>query len=306
MYSNCNGVSNKIECLNNIVHAEDIQIAALVETKTLGCDPITSGYKWISRKAKGHGSGGLAFLVKEDIAPQVSIIESMHEPELETLGIKINKGSGKPLALGAFYGMQENAQVEVLDRQFCMLRTQLHQLMNEHNVILVGDFNAKLQVERGTIQQKESKNGERLKEMMQTTNLEAISLMSEQGMWTRVNRVRTEERSIIDYVLADETTKRQIKTITIDEEGQHRLKNNNGKGKKCKESDHNTFMIEMDINIPTKAEKITVWKRGTEENWKHFNREIQKVNQKKTIESYEELRKTITHTLHKPLERKPW
>ena len=230
----------------------------LVETKTLGCDPISNGYKWISRKAKGHGSGGLAFVVKEEIASKVSIIDSMHEPDLETLWIKVNKGSGKPLALGAFYGMQENAQVEELDRQYNMLRTQLHQIMTEHNVILIGDFNAKLQVEKGNIHQKVSKNGERLQEMMQSTNLEAVSLMSEQGMWTRVNRARPEERSIIDYVLADETSHRQIKQINIDEEGQHRLKNCPGKKKKCKESDHNTFMIEMDINIQTKCEKKTV------------------------------------------------
>ena len=302
MYSNCNGIGNKIECFNNIVYAEDVQVAVLVETKTMGCDPLTNGYKWFARKAKGQGSGGLAFVVKEEIASKVSTIDYMHESDLETLWIKINNGNGKPLAIGAFYGLQENAQVEELDRQFNMLRTQLPQIMIKHTVILVGDFNAKLHVERGVIHQAQSRNGERLKELMTTTNLDAVSLMSEKGMWAR-----EEERSIIDYVLADESAQKYIKELTIDEEGEHRLKNSHRQGKKgkiCKESDHNTFMIELDLKIQTKCEKIKVWKRGTEENWKQFNIEIQNNDKEKRIESYDELRKIISQTLHKTIGKK--
>ena len=103
--------------------------------------------------------------------------------------------------------------------------------MKDHNVVLVGDFNAKLNVEKGTIRQTQSNNGERLRELMLATNLEAVSLMSEQGMWTRVNRARTEERSIIDYVVADESAKKHITKMSIDEEEQYRLKNSQSKWK---------------------------------------------------------------------------
>ena len=45
-------------------------------------------------------------------------------------------------------------------------------------------------------------------------------------MWTTINRNKTEERSVIDYIMITQQISRYIKTITVDEEGNLRKKRN--------------------------------------------------------------------------------
>ena len=219
MYVNANGIASKIQSLNSLLYAEDIDIAAIVETKTTGLNPTTEGYTWIAKKATSNSSGGTAIVIKNNLIPQVRQIHSMHDDEVEALWVKVNTKHDKPIALGTFYGKQESAPIDQIDTQFNNLRTQVHQLMHDHRVMLVGDFNAKLNINTEKVTQKQSSNGKRMQEMLDESNLHPVSLTKGEGNWTRVNRKNPSERSIIDYVLADEQMNKQIHRITIDESG---------------------------------------------------------------------------------------
>ena len=76
----------------------------------------------------------------------------------------------------------------------------------------------------------------------------------------------------------------------IDEEGTHRIRGTN-------DSDHNTILTTLNINIIHKPEKRTTWKKGTPEQWTHFNNIIKETENKKDLTNYNELEKTIGEAL---------
>ena len=116
----------------------------------------------------------------------------------------------------------------------------------------MGDFNAKLEIDDGTVKQKQSRNGEYMQRMLKETKMIPKSLDSNIGHWTRVKRKDTSERSVIDYILISEGLETPIKHMEIDEIGNYRLK-----GKE--ESDHNTILTELNLDYKTKAETVTIY-----------------------------------------------
>ena len=88
-------------------------------------------------------------------------------------------------------------------------------------------FNAKLQVNHTHVKQEESRNEKILKEIIKENSLHPINLDATQGMWTRQNRKKKEEKSIIDYVLVTEQIKKNITEMIVDKEGQLRTRGKN-------------------------------------------------------------------------------
>ena len=68
--------------------------------------------------------------------------------------------------MGIYYGPQENENSNEIERQLSILSTHIHTLKQKHDVILTGDFNAKVT----TPNQKVSRNGKYLMDMMTETN----------------------------------------------------------------------------------------------------------------------------------------
>ena len=62
-----------------------------------------------------------------------------------------------------------------------------------------------------------------MKKLLQKTEVIPININADQGIWTRVNRKRQEEKSIIDYILTTRGINKPISTI-VDEEGRLRVK----------------------------------------------------------------------------------
>ena len=123
--------------------------------------------------------------------------------------------------MGIYYGPQENENSNEIERQLSIISTHIHTLKQKHDVILRGDFNAKVT----TPNQKVSRNGKYLMEMMTETNTMPVSLKAKQGEWTRINRNNTTERSIIDYIIIEQENETKTLNITIDEECIHPIKN---------------------------------------------------------------------------------
>ena len=135
-----------------------------------------------------------------------------------------------------------------IEREMSQIRTQILKLKTQGRVILTGDFNAKIYINQENCNQQTSRNGKHLEKLITDTEMIPITLETTRGIWTRQNRQKPDEKSVIDYILTDKDTHNQMEETIIDEEGTHRIRGTN-------DSDHNTILTTLNINIIHKPEK---------------------------------------------------
>ncbi len=268
---NVRGAKGKIKSLESLLTTEKIQVAIITETMFKNKEAYNiKGYKWIARNRKNQDGGGVGILVSNDVANHTTEINEIEENEnLESVWIEI-KTRPKNIAIGAFYGPQEKEKIEKVKDIYRGLTTQINQINKNAEIIIAGDFNAKLEITKDENRiQDESRNGKILKELMNNTGLKAMNLEKAEGLWTRVNRNNPNERSVIDYILATKQIQSLVLNTNIDETGSLRIR-----GKK--ETDHNTITMEMKINAPREKNTTTRWKLQNKEGWIKMNEEIGK------------------------------
>ena len=141
-------------------------------------------------------------------------------------------------------------------------------MKQQWEIILTGDFNAKIALpEDGSIQ-KESRNGKIMAEFIENTGLIPISTKLQHGLWTRENRHNPNEKSVIDYVLTTPIITGQTKNLNIDEKGTLRMQGR-------KESDHNTITYEVTGKIRKNTKRKWIWRTNNEDAWNDFNKAIE-------------------------------
>ena len=289
MYTNINGVRSKIDKLENVIIIEKPHVICLTETKT-DSPPIIEGYNWEIKTRKGRRGGGVAILIRNDIE---TITE---EPDLESTtaeimwrGIKMNNNI---YHIGVFYGKQETEKIETVQTEYNEITTQINQLKKDGRIILTGDFNAKIEIQNAKCKQEESRNGRMLHDMLGMTGLKIVSIENTtKGIWTRVNRHRENERSVIDYIITDEDTQKQIIMLEVDEEGNTRL---DGR----KKNDHNTIHMEIETKRQEKnIQTIERWKLNNKTDWKKFNEYVQTRSKNSEQLTYKELNTIIIEAL---------
>lgn len=291
-YNNINGIISKKNSLQVLLTTDQPHIVILTETKTNQLPPIT-GYRWIAQ-SKPNKAGGVAIAAREDIAHNVSETEAEKEEGMELIWVTMKTNNMK-VYIAAYYGKQEAEKREIVENEYSTLTTNIIRHQNKGPVIIIGDFNAKLKVDnQGTTIQEESNNGKLLQQMMDNTGLKPVSTKPNIGLWTRVNRNKTEEKSIIDYIITERTIARNIEYMEIDDKGIRRPSG-------LHETDHNT--ITMKIKIPSKKEKreITRWNIKETTNWEKYNEILQN---KTTPENYEQLQDNIKKTLEEAIGKK--
>ena len=210
---------------------------------------------------------------------------------LETKWIKL-ECRPKNITIGVFYGPQENKATEKVREIYSNLETQIKQKSKDNNIILGGDFNAKLQVENNYHKQTQSRNGKSLQEMLDNTQLIPITTKADYGFYTRVNRNNPNEKSMIDYVMMSAAITKNISSTIIDEEGAHRVKSK-------KESDHNTILVNMKINDARKPVYLEKWKLKNKQGWEQFNEKFTNLDNKNEFhkKEYSEIEETIRSLL---------
>ena len=142
------------------------------------------------------------------------------------------------------------------------------EIKNDGEMILCMDANAKI----GLMGEAESRNGKLIKEVFDECEVEVMNQTEKcNGVITRQNRNKENEKSAIDFVVATYQAGIWIRKINIDECGDYRIK-----GKK--ESDHNTIIVDLETNMTaTKSKKITKWNiNAPEEKWTLFREELSK------------------------------
>ena len=230
----------KISSLMSVAKANDSHIIAITETKIGNITPDTPDYHWINGPRNQHG-GGVALLIREDIKHHINKPPELEDQDQEIKWIEFTSGKNK-VYIGVYYGPQEKVSEEEAERQYSQLTTQITKLKKRGEVLLVGDFNAKLEINNNIVKQKISRNGKYMQRMLEQTSMIPKSLEADIGHWTRVKRKDTNERSVIDYVLMTEKLAENTKYLEIDETGVNRLK---GKA----ETDHNTITAKLVILI---------------------------------------------------------
>ena len=214
---NVRGIKGKVRSIESLLEAAKIDIALITETKLPKSENISiKGYRWIAKPRQKSKGGRIGILIKENLARNTVDDSNIEEHEdLESKWIQI-ECRPKNISIGVVYGPQENEKIEKVRQIYNALDIQIKQKSINNEVILAGDFNAKLQVNYPHAKQDESRNGKILKEIINENSLHPISLDATQGIWTRQNRKKKEEKSIIDYVLVTEQIKKNITEMIVD------------------------------------------------------------------------------------------
>ena len=288
LYANVNGAKGKIASLQSAAQAHNSDIVAITETK--GLPPKLEGYtQWECKQTKKQG-GGVAITVKEELANNFLTLEDMEDENQEIIWAQISL-KNKKMYIGIYYGKQENEKRETIEREFSQLNTQLNRVRNKGPTILVGDFNAKLKIEKKEARQEMSSNGTYLAELTRICEMTPISINSQTGTWTRVNRNNPSERSVIDYFLIRKSDESIITENSVDEEGAMRIRG-------VHESDHNTMTLTVRIPREKNNRIIKRWKLKNEKGWAEFNEIMNDIDQNK-LDDYSYFERTIIKTLEK-------
>ena len=195
-----------------------------------------------------------------------------------------------------FYGPQENEKIEKVKEIYEALNYQIAQKAQSNEIIIAGDYNAKLEIDNKDCKQTESRNGKILRNLASENNLKPINLKTQYGIWTRVNRKKKEEKSVIDYILTTDQIAQSIQRVIVDEDGNLRIRGKN-------ETDHNMILMTLKINDPRKPTIIERWKLNNRDGWKKFNETIQEAHKTNKLQTanYKETEKEIVKILRESI-----
>ena len=164
---------------------------------------------------------------------------------------------------------QESANTNEAEQQFQELATQINLLQKTHRIILLGDLNAKVEINRQHCKQKESRNGKMLTDLVKNTKTLIVNTLGKhQGTWTRVNRKNTNEKSIIDYIIISQTLQHKVIESKTDNNHEYLITGINP-------TDHNVLTATIDTTLQTNKNKTKKWMTGTKEEWRDFNKLLQ-------------------------------
>ena len=171
----------KITSLIAATEATKAQIIGLAETKLSKNTPKVEGYRWINRPRPNSTGGGVALLIRDDIHHLTEKVEDLEDEDQEVVWVKI-KNPRNSVYVGVFYGPQEKCSNEEAERQYAQLTAQINKLRAEGQIILMGDFNAKLTIENINIKQGQTRNGKLLEKMLDETQTTPVSLKADKGI----------------------------------------------------------------------------------------------------------------------------
>ena len=292
MSINVRGIKSKVSAISAALNTHGTHICCISETLLAeGEDIHIDGYKGITKSRKKDG-GGVMILIRNDITPHVDIPEEKPvDNHMEIIWIRTK--SKPPIHIGAYYGKQENCNMDVITEEYENLTGSISGKINSNNeLILLGDFNAKLEIVHNEVVQKQSRNGNLLQALLETTHMRAINISeSHVGTWTRINMRNANEKSVIDYTITTDNLNDRIVESETDE---NNTLNINGKHP----TDHRAITMTLQMKRAHKPEIIHIWKKGNPEKWKKYNTEVCEIWKKAKHKGYDTLQNTIISALN--------
>ena len=175
------------------------------------------GYTFIGKSRESKACGGVGILVRDDVKNNISPHEA--STNLEIIWVSIRRKQQKPIYVGVYYGKQEsrNNRSEML-QEMDKLSQEIHEKMNEGEVALFMDGNAKL----GLLGETVSRNGELLGKVFDECDLMLMNMSDKcVGKVTRENRKNKDEKSAIDFLVVTQEIENYIQEMIIDEKGDY-------------------------------------------------------------------------------------
>ena len=112
--------------------------------------------------------------------------------------------------IGVYYGKQVNVKRNIINNEMKNIENTIRKYKNDEAIIM-GDFNAKLEITKEMCTQAESRNGKALQSLIDRNRMEAINrLETHTGTWTRINTQNPDEKSIIDYIIVTQPVTKLI------------------------------------------------------------------------------------------------
>ena len=248
-YNNINGFKSKSNSMVNIIRKSRPTIVALCETK-MGNNgklkEIFSNYEIVPRITK-QGKGGLLIAVEKNFFAESREVTDSPDGNIMAVRLKVSDDCCLRLILG--YGPQETEPAEEREAFMTELEIELERCSDLGEwPILIGDMNAKVQLSNGQLEDL-SPNGKLLKILVDKHQLSILNFSDKcQGKWTHVVRT-TDEKSVLDYVITNETVEDAVRNLVIDEDCMlcpFRIKRRKGE-EVAQYSDHNSMILQMEI-----------------------------------------------------------
>lgn len=299
LYMNADGVNNKLESIEAAAQATDTHIIAVTETKLKSKPNKINGYQWKFKPRKNRDGGGVAIAIREDIWKQTREVKLLEDQNQEILWIELNMKNKRKVFIGTYYGKQESQTKEVIEREFSQILTQIISLKSQGDIILTGDFNSKLEVNKDTVKQEQSRNGRIFNEMIKESNLYVASLHATKGNWTRTDRIDRQKKSILDYILISQALKDKTQHLIIDEEGHFKARS-----KSKKYSDHNTMAISIELEHEETKTFRTKFQFDDMQAWKQVNEEVYKNLKTSEDSEYQKFNQVITDAIKNNIKTK--
>ena len=293
MTINVRGIRSKLDSLESYLKANEIHIAGITETHLQGKENIyIDGYRWIGKNRNKDG-GGVGFCIKDTLIPAVN--NEINNDEKEILWITFK--AKETIKIGVYYGKQENYNREKIIKEYEEITEEANDIKPKEHIIIMGDFNAKLKVQRDDCNQIQSRNGTLLKNMMKQTNTMAINTLPQhKGTWSRINTKNTRQKSIIDYIIISKKMQHMISESETDSDGNQQI---TGK----QPTDHRTITMKLDMEIKMQKKIIKRWKPGKPEQWAEYNSHLQNSVEKDGAINITKLTKIIVTALTKSIGR---
>jgi len=234
--------------LKGIVEETDPDIIVLNETWYKNNEETKlKAYKSYTNNRENKKGGGIEILVRNTVQNRtVKVSEGKREIEELTVRTETRK---RALNIISLYGKIEGSESsEKIKDQFAHIEELIQNIeQSGEDYMLIGDLNAKIgNKENGISGNKEETNnaGKALLNLERKTNSIIVNKTEKcKGKWTRVNTKKAEEKSILDYVMTNESIYEDITEMYIDEDKIYKL--TKYKGKKAIETDHNTILIDI-------------------------------------------------------------
>ena len=262
-YANIRGIKGKITSLKQVFHEVKPDIGLFTETLLSENSGVNvEGYSFFGRAREKNKGGGVGILVRKDKKMQVSPHHTLRN--IEMMWVSINRINEKPLFVGVYYGKQESTVCnDEIQEEMDLLTEEILEISKDGEVIICMDANAKI----GLMKEDQSRNGKLIMQVFEECQMSVINGSDKcEGVVTRQNRKRENEKSAIDFVTTTYEAKSWIKKMKIDEVGEMRMRGKN-------ESDHNSIVVDIEMKKTPKMpqEKITKWNmKAPEATWDKF------------------------------------
>ena len=284
LYANVRGLKRKTASLYDNIQSYQPQIVCLVETMFGAHDNLAvPGYKTIQLNRVSKPGGGIMMLLANQYANTASEI-FMGDEDNEQICMRM-KIKQRLYYIAVIYGKVESRScAREIKSQYELLEEHIKKANSENaEIIIVGDFNAKIGHDIKGNESKVNKSGEELRKLAKNNQLTIVNTTQKcNGLWTRTNTQRESEKSILDYFLCSKKTYSAIKRMNIDEAGLLKFTKyvSDGNNMSVIESDHHTITVELnvcDIKLPKKTQTIKTMKNP--ESWRRFKEICEQFNE---------------------------